>query len=107
MLIDVRMGVHAEDIFNFYAEDPNSVWRNLIGVVEQNQLLNIGPNGTSIGTFRYRGRSNTNDTGIAANGQIESGTTEIKGSVSYITGSHALKFGFSDFWASRPTTRRN
>ena len=27
-----------------------------------------------------------------------SGTTEIKGSVSYITGSHALKFGFSDFW---------
>ena len=100
MLIDVRMGVHAEDIFNFYAEDPNSVWRNLIGVVEQNQILSIGPNGTpqSIGTFRYRGRSNTNDTGIAANDQIESGTTEIKGSVSYITGSHALKFGFSDFW---------
>ena len=95
MLIDVRMGVHAEDIFNFYAEDPNNVWRNLIGVVEQNQVI---PGIGSIGTFRYRGRSNTNDTGIAANDQIESGTTEIKGTVSYITGSHALRVGFSDFW---------
>jgi hypothetical protein len=95
MLVDVRMGVHAEDIFNFYAEDPNSVWRNLIGVVEQNQVI---PGIGSIGTFRYRGRSNTNDTGIAANDQIASGTTEFKGTVSYITGSHALRVGFSDFW---------
>ena len=55
MLIDVRGGVHAEDIFNFCAEDPNSVWRNLIGVVEQNQVI---PGIGSIGTFRYRGRSN-------------------------------------------------
>ena len=67
-------------------------------MVEQNQSQHRSQRRRSIGTFRYRGRSNTNDTGIAANDQIESGTTEIKGSVSYITGSHALKFGFSDFW---------
>ena len=100
MLVDVRFGVRAEDIFNFYDHDPNGPYRNLIGVVEQNQLVPIGPGGAlqSIGTLRYRGRSNTNDTGIAANDQIASGTTEIKGSVSYITGSHALKVGFTDFW---------
>ena len=95
MLVDVRVGVHAEDIFNFYDEDPNGPYRNLIGVVEQNQVI---PGIGSIGQLRYRGRSNTNDTGIAANDQIASGTTEIKGSISYITGSHALKVGFSDFW---------
>ena len=95
MLVDVRMGVRAEDIFNFYDEDPNGPYRNLIGVVEQNQVI---PGIGSIGTLRYRGRSNTNDTGIAANDQIASGTSEIKGSVSYITGSHALKVGFTDFW---------
>jgi hypothetical protein len=95
MLVDVRMGVHAEDIFNFYDQDPSGPYRNLIGVVEQNQVI---PGIGSIGQLRYRGRSNTNDVGIAANDQILSGTTELKGSVSYITGSHALKFGFSDFW---------
>jgi hypothetical protein len=94
MLIDVRGAVHKEDIFNFYAEDPNNVWRNLIGVVEQNQVI---PGIGSIGTLRYRGRSNTNDTGIAANDQILTDTWEIKGTVSYITGSHALKVGFGDF----------
>jgi hypothetical protein len=95
MLIDVRMGVHAEDIHNFYDPDPNGVYRNLIGVVEQNQVVEgIG----SIGQMRYRGRANTSDTSISANDLIESGTTEIKGSVSYITGSHALKVGFTDFW---------
>ena len=62
MLIDVRGGMHKEDIFNFYDPDPNGVYRNLIGVVEQNQVI---PGIGSIGTFRYRGRSNTNDTGIA------------------------------------------
>jgi hypothetical protein len=95
MLIDVRMGAHAEDIYNFYAEDPNSVWRNLIGVVEQNQVI---PGIGSIGQMRYRGRANTSDTSISANDLIDSGTTEIKGSVSYITGSHALKVGFTNFW---------
>jgi hypothetical protein len=95
MLIDVRTGFRAEDIFNFYDHDPNGPYRNLIGVVEQNQVI---PGIGSIGTLRYRGRSNTNDTGIAANDQIASGTSEIKGSVSYITGSHALKVGFTDFW---------
>ena len=39
MLIDVRMGVHDEDIFNFYDQDPNGPYRNLIGVVEQNQVI--------------------------------------------------------------------
>jgi hypothetical protein len=94
MLIDVRTAIHKEDIFNFYDPDPNGPYRNLIGVVEQNQVI---PGIGSIGTLRYRGRSNTNDTGIAANDQILTDTFEIKGSVSYITGSHALKVGVGDF----------
>jgi hypothetical protein len=94
MLLDVRGAVHKEDIFNFYDPDPNGPYRNLIGVVEQNQVI---PGIGSIGTLRYRGRSNTNDTGIAANDQILTDTWEIKGSLSYITGSHALKVGFGNF----------
>jgi hypothetical protein len=82
MLIDVRGGMHKEDIFNFYDRDPNGVYRNLIGVVEQNQVI---PGIGSIGTFRYRGRSNTNDTGIAANDQILTDDFQFRGSVSYIT----------------------
>jgi len=94
MLIDVRGGLHKEDIFNFYDPDPNGPYRNLIGVVEQNQVI---PGIGSIGTFRYRGRSNTNDTGIAANDQILTDDFQFRGSVSYITGSHALKVGISDY----------
>ena len=95
MLLDVRGGIHAEDIFNFYDDNPAGPYRNLVGVVEQNQVI---PGIGSIGTLRYRGRSNTNDTGIAANDQVLDDTKEIKGTLSYITGSHALRFGFSDFW---------
>ena len=94
MLIDVRGGMHKEDIFNFYDQDPNGPYRNLIGVVEQNQVI---PGIGSIGTLRYRGRSNTNDTGIAANDQILTDDFQFKGSVSYITGSHALKVGIGNY----------
>jgi hypothetical protein len=98
MLVDVRAGFHAEDIHNFWPDDPNDPFRSLIGVVEQNAVL---PNGVVIPNLRYRGRANVNDTSIAANDQIESGTSEIKGSVSYITGSHAFKFGVSNFWGKQ------
>jgi hypothetical protein len=67
-------------------------------VVEQNQIV---PGIGSIGTIRYRGRANVNDTGIAANDQIQTNTGELKGSVSYITGSHAFKFGVSNFWGTQ------
>ena len=98
LLVDVRAGFHAEDIFNFWPSDPNDPYRSLIGVVEQNQIV---PGVGSIGTLRYRGRANVNDTSIAANDQIASNTGEIKGSVSYVTGSHAFKFGLSDFWGTQ------
>jgi hypothetical protein len=98
LLVDVRVGFHAEDIFNFWPSDPNDPYRSLIGVVEQNQIV---PGVGSIGTLRYRGRANTNDTSIAANDQIASDTGEFKGSVSYVTGSHAFKFGVSDFWGTQ------
>src|SRR5262249_52322833 len=77
---------------------PNDPYRSLIGVVEQNQIV---PGIGSIGTIRYRGRANVNDTGIAANDQIQSATRELKGSISYITGSHAFKFGGTDFWGTQ------
>ena len=59
------------------------------------------PTASVIPDLRYRGRANVNDTGIAANDLIESGTSEIKGSISYITGSHAFKFGVSNFWGKQ------
>ena len=98
LLVDVRVGFHAEDIFNFWPSDPNDPYRSLIGIVEQNQIV---PGVGSIGTLRYHGRANTNDTSIAANDQIASDTGEVKGSVSYVTGSHAFKFGVSDFWGTQ------
>jgi hypothetical protein len=98
LLVDVRFGYHEEDIFNFWPTDPNDPYRSLIGVVEQNQIV---PGVGSIGTIRYRGRANVNDTGIAANDQIQSATGELKGSVSYVTGSHAFKFGVSNFWGTQ------
>jgi hypothetical protein len=98
LLVDVRVGYHAEDIFNFWPTDPNDPYRSLIGVVEQNQIV---PGIGSIGSIRYRGRANVNDTSIAANDQILSDTGEIKGTVSYVTGSHAVKFGVSDFWGTQ------
>jgi hypothetical protein len=98
LLVDVRVGFHSEDIFNFWPADPNNPYRSLIGVVEQNQVV---PGIGSIGTIRYRGRANVNDTGIAANDQIASDTGEFKGSVSYVTGSHAFKFGVSNFWGTQ------
>jgi hypothetical protein len=94
LLVDVRFGYHEEDIFNFWPADPNDPYRSLIGVVEQNQIV---PGIGSIGTLRYRGRANVNDTGIAANDQIQSHTGEFKASLSYITGSHAFKFGVTNF----------
>ena len=98
LLVDVRFGYHEEDIFNFWPSDPNDPFRSLIGVVEQNEVI---PGIGSIGTLRYRGRANVNDTSIAANDQIQSATGELKGSVSYITGSHDFKFGVSDFWGTQ------
>jgi len=98
LLADVRFGYHEEDIFNFWPSDPNDPYRSLIGVVEQNQIV---PGIGSIGTIRYRGRANVNDTGIAANDQIQTNTGELKGSVSYVTGSHAFKFGVSNFWGTQ------
>jgi hypothetical protein len=98
LLIDVRGAYHAEDIRNFYPADPNSVWRKLIGVVEQNATFTLPDGGSfTIPNLRYRGRANVNDTGIAANDQIESDSTEIRASVSYVTGAHALKFGVTNF----------
>jgi hypothetical protein len=98
LLADFRFGYHEEDIFNFWPSDANDPYRNLIGVVEQNQIV---PGIGSIGTIRYRGRANVNDTGIAANDQIQSATGEFKGALSYITGSHALKFGVTNFWGTQ------
>ncbi len=94
LLVDVRFGYHAEDIFNFWPSDPNDPYRSLIGVVEQNQIV---PGIGSIGTVRYRGRVNHNDTSVGAVEQNMADMRELKGSVSYVTGSHAFKFGASNF----------
>ena len=96
MLVDVREGDPHRGHLQFLRPSIRTVRiRNLIGVVEQNQ---VDPRASvSIGSIRYRGRSNPNDTGIAANDQIRRTRCEIKGSISYITGSHAFKVGISDF----------
>jgi hypothetical protein len=92
LLLDVRGAIHGEDIRDFWPTSPSDPFRSLIGIVEQGGL---------IPGLRYRGRANANDTSIAANDIITSNTSELRASLSYVTGAHALKLGVSNLWGNQ------
>jgi hypothetical protein len=92
LLIDARYSDHAE-VFDHILPPEGSVERQLIPVREQSNAL------------LYRGRGLGSRTPF---GRREApNINEIMGSVSYVTGSHALKFGMTNLWGAESNVARN
>jgi Carboxypeptidase regulatory-like domain len=88
LLLEGRVGLRSEDIRNIYPTDPNDPFRYLIAVTEQGGL---------IPGMRYRGKGVPNDTSTSTFDSIVTPSmVETKASLSYVTGSHAFKFGFGN-----------
>jgi hypothetical protein len=99
LLIDARLATHGEELYNsVWNDDPNSVWRSLIAVTEQGGaypgLLYRGAGQAAGPTFIFAAMSAPN-------------IWEIRGSVTYVTGSHALKFGIGDTWGRQYLLERD
>jgi hypothetical protein len=92
LLLDVRGAIHGEDIRDYYPTDPSDPFRSLISVTEQGGL---------IPGLTYRGRCDFSQTSIAACDQITSNTSEVKASLTYVTGAHAFKVGVGDLWGNQ------
>jgi hypothetical protein len=91
LLLDAKLSVHAEDIRDYFPDDPSDPFRTLVAVTEQGGL---------IPGLTYRGLGNAMQ-GNAAIGENETDTYETTASATYVTGTHALKIGFSNFWGSQ------
>ena len=87
LLLEARGGFRAEDFKNYYPPDPNDPYRTLISVTEQGGL---------IPGLKFRGKGNAfvSPQTFDANQAI---MMESKASATYVTGSHALKVGFSNY----------
>jgi hypothetical protein len=88
LLLEARFADRAEDINNEYPEE-GSIFRSLIAVTDQGGL---------IPGLRYRGKGVPNDTSYSTFGQNRLNMWETKVTVSYVTGAHAVKAGFSNLW---------
>jgi Carboxypeptidase regulatory-like domain len=87
LLLEARVGIRSEDIRNLYPTDPNDPFRYLIAVTEQGGL---------IPGLRYRGKGVANDTSTSTFDTIVTpNMLETKAALSYVTGSHAFKVGFT------------
>src|SRR5439155_24097308 len=88
LLLEARVGTRSEDIRNIYPTDPNDPFRYLIAVTEQSGL---------IAGLRYRGKGVANDTSTSTFDTIVTpNMLETKASLSYVTGSHAFKVGYTN-----------
>ena len=99
LLLDARLATHGEELYNsVWNDDPNSVWRSLIAVTEQGGaypgLLYRGAGQAAGPTFIFAAMSAPN-------------IWEIRGSVTYVTGAHALKFGIGDTWGRQYLLERD
>jgi hypothetical protein len=94
LLVEARFGNRGEAFGNQYPEE-GSIYRDLIPVIEQNTSL------------QYRGKGG--DGGSSALfGYSTQEINTVTGSVSYVTGSHSLKVGFTDTWAeTRSSSKTN
>jgi hypothetical protein len=91
LLAEVRTSFHAEAINSLYPA-AGDVRRKLIPVVEQAGL---------IPGLLYRGGGVGQGPTFIYSQQEEPNNVEMNASVSYVTGSHALKFGFSNLSGSQ------
>src|SRR4029434_4931141 len=96
-LLDAKFQFHAEDIRDYFPDDPSDPFRTLIAVTEQGGL---------IPGLTFRGLGNAMQ-GNAAIGDNATNTYEATASATYVTGSHAFKVGFSNFWGTQLYTSRD
>jgi hypothetical protein len=99
LLLDARIATHGEELYNsVWDDDPGSVWRSLIAVTEQGGqfpgLLYRGAGQAAGPTFIFAAMSAPN-------------IWELRGSVTYVTGAHALKFGVGDTWGRQYLLERD
>ena len=97
LLLDAKFSFHAEDIRDYFPDDPSDPFRTLIAVTEQGGL---------IPGLTYRGLGNAMQ-GNAAIGENTTNTYETTASATYVTGSHAFKVGFSNFWGTQSYASRD
>ena len=90
LLLDARLTTHGEVLYNsVWPTDPNDPYRSLIAVTEQ---------GGSIPGLLYRGAGQAAGPTFIFAAMSAPNIWEFKTSATYVTGSHALKFGFDDSW---------
>ena len=99
LLLDARLATHGEELYNsVWNDDPASVWRSLIAVTEQGGaypgLLYRGAGQAAGPTFIFAAMSAPN-------------IWETRASVTYVTGAHALKFGFGNTWGKQYLLERD
>ena len=99
LLLDARLATHGEGLYNsVWNDDPSSEWRSLIAVTEQGGqfpgLLYRGAGQAAGPTFIFAAMSAPN-------------IWELRGSVTYVTGSHAIKFGVGDTWGRQYLLERD
>ena len=99
LLLDARLATHGEELYNsVWDDDPTSVWRSLIAVTEQGGqfpgLLYRGAGQAAGPTFIFAAMSAPN-------------IWELRGSVTYVTGAHAFKFGVGNSWGRQYLLERD
>ena len=99
MLIEARPATHAENLHNgAWPENPADPYRSLIAVTEQAGAI---PN------LLYRGAGQQNGPTFIFAVMNAPNIWEARASVSYVTGTHALKFGFVDGWGAQDLLERD
>ena len=99
LLLDARLATHGEELHNAaWPEDPNSVYRSLIAVTEQGGLL---PG------LLYRGAGQAAGPTFIFAAMSAPNIWEFRASATYVTGAHAIKFGFGDSWGRQYLLERD
>ena len=98
-MLDARLATHGEELHNAaWPEDPNSVYRSLIAVTEQGGLL---PG------LLYRGAGQAAGPTFIFAAMSAPNIWEFRTSATYVTGAHAIKFGFGDSWGRQYLLERD
>jgi hypothetical protein len=90
LLLEGRLSHRTEDIDNYYPP-AGDVYRSLIRVTEQAGI---------IPGLVYRGKGIPNDTSLGSYRSEDYAEVQMKASMSYVTGAHAFKVGFSNLKGS-------
>ena len=99
LLLDARLTSHGEVLYNApWPDDPTSIYRSLIAVTEQ---------GGSIPSLLYRGAGQAAGPTFIFAAMSAPNIWEFKTSMTYVTGSHAIKVGFGDSWGRQYLLERD